>query len=63
MNADEIVKALRWCAENDEFIFAADIMREAASLIETEVGCGCGLCLAHNNMRCPREKESEKDER
>jgi len=20
----------------------------------TVSGCGCGLCLAHNNMKCPR---------
>lgn len=20
------------------------------------MGCGCGLCLAHNNMKCPKMK-------
>jgi len=26
------------------------------------VGCGCGLCLAHNNMRCPKLPPEEKQE-
>lgn len=35
MNANEIVKELRWLSENDEWVFAADITDEAADLIES----------------------------
>ena len=35
MNADEIVRALRWLAKETEFIFAAENLNRAASLIES----------------------------
>lgn len=35
MNADEVVKSLRWCSENNEFVFANETMRDAAALIKS----------------------------
>ena len=35
MNADEIVRALRWLAKETEFIFAAENLNRAADLIES----------------------------
>ena len=35
-------------------------MREAINMATTALkimGCGCGLCLTHNGMKCPRESE------
>lgn len=31
---DEVIKALRWIASNDEFVFNADIANQAADVIE-----------------------------
>jgi len=35
MNAEKIVKELRWLSENDELVFAAETMAKAAYLIES----------------------------
>jgi hypothetical protein len=35
MNADEIVRALRWLAKDTESIFAAENLNDAAALIES----------------------------
>ena len=35
MNADEIVRALRWLAKDTAFIFAAENLNGAADLIES----------------------------
>lgn len=35
MNADEIVRALKWLAKETEFIFAAENLNRAADLIES----------------------------
>ena len=31
---DEVIKALRWIASNDEFVFNANIANQAADVIE-----------------------------
>lgn len=35
MNAEKIVKGLRWLSENDEWVFAAETMAKAADIIES----------------------------
>ena len=35
MNADEIIKTLKWLAKDTEFIFAAESLMTAADLIES----------------------------
>lgn len=35
MNAEKIVKELRWLSENDEWVFAAETMAKAADIIES----------------------------
>jgi len=35
MNAEKIVKELRWLSKNDEWVFAAETMAKAADLIES----------------------------
>ena len=30
--------------------------------LKVHAGCGCGLCLTHNNMKCPKLKEPDKQE-
>jgi len=35
MNADEIVRAIRWLAKDTEFVFGAETLNEAADLIES----------------------------
>jgi len=35
MNAEKIVKELRWLSENDEWVYAAETMAKAADLIDS----------------------------
>ena len=35
MNAEKIVKELRWLSENDEWVFTAETMAKAADIIES----------------------------
>jgi rubrerythrin len=35
MNAEKIVKGLRWLSENDEWVFTAETMAKAADIIES----------------------------
>lgn len=35
MNAEKIVKELRWLSENDEWVYAAETMAKAADIIDS----------------------------
>lgn len=56
MNAEKIVKELRWLSENDEWVFAAETMAKAADLIESlqaqlKLEHGGALAAAENCLR------------
>jgi hypothetical protein len=60
MNAEKIVKELRWLSENDEWVFAAETMAEAADLIESlqaqlKLEHGGALAAAENCLRLQGE--------
>ena len=38
----------------DETLYEA--INAAINALEN-LGCGCGICLAHNNMKCPKVKD------
>lgn len=38
----------------DDFVNIMRFQQQEIERLEEFSGCGCGLCLAHNNMKCPK---------
>lgn len=55
--AIEIIKRLtKGLNDNGSVKAANDLAIKALEM----TGCGCGICLAHNGMKCPKAKEELK---
>lgn len=51
-------------AEDMTYRYAGDITFLLTELdrLNGLIGCGCGICLAHNNMQCPKMPATPKGE-
>jgi 20S proteasome alpha/beta subunit len=54
MNKKEAIEILKNNYSNKDFATDLDIAIELAIKALENMGCGCDICLAHNNMKCPK---------
>ena len=54
--AIEVIKIMKNKYEPEKYTILLDALDMAIKALEN-MGCGCGICLSHNNMKCPKMKE------